>query len=358
MDRSARFIFLSSLSMAGVFGAPASSVAQAPPGKPVIGRLLAVGDIANCMHGDSTHAEMGGLIKSEIEKAASQGIELRILLLGDIAYGVERDSKAKWKIDQGRQYGKCFDDFVKHWGAYKDYFIATPGNHDDNNDEPSLARYRVFFDLKKPGFTSVSGDSFKFRFPKAPNWTIISYSFYTQKSDWLRDVLRNDKSTCKIVMTHTIVSSSGHHGRKSGDGKFNYTASKHILEHSFNNTVSLLLTAHDHNFEQFARMNADYARDDANGVRLFVVGTGGVPPYGLPTIGNVEKLEPSNRHAQSEVFNNMKSRDGKKDPNKLNGMHGFLRIDLHENAYSWSFASLRSGSAMESVGGKEEPCVQ
>ena len=38
--------------------------------------------------------------------------------------------------------------------------------------------------------------------------------------------------------------------------------------------ADVLLTGHEHSYERFAPMDADGERDDARGVRLFVVGTG------------------------------------------------------------------------------------
>jgi hypothetical protein len=75
--------------------------------------------------------------------------------------------------------------------------------------------------------------------------------------------------------------------------------------------VDVVLSGHDHDYERFAPMKAD-GTADAEGVRLFVVGTGG------------RSLDPF-----MEVQPNSEARN--------NVSFGLLRMALYEDGYSWEF---------------------
>ncbi len=83
--------------------------------------------------------------------------------------------------------------------------------------------------------------------------------------------------------------------------------------------------AHEHNYERFARQNAD-GSPDPQGIRAFVVGTGGAGryPFGSPV-------------ANSEVRNS--------------STYGVLEIVLRPAGYEWRFVPVAGASFTDSGSG-------
>jgi hypothetical protein len=73
-----------------------------------------------------------------------------------------------------------------------------------------------------------------------------------------------------------------------------------------------VLNGHDHDYERFAPQRPDGTRDDAGGIREFVVGTGGASHYAFGTI------EP-----------NSQARNATTD--------GVLKLTLRPDSYEWRF---------------------
>jgi hypothetical protein len=76
--------------------------------------------------------------------------------------------------------------------------------------------------------------------------------------------------------------------------------------------ADIVLASHDHNYERMAPINGDGEQDDKNGIRSFVVGTGGT------------KLTPLFfSKSTTEVRDNI--------------THGILKLTLNSNSYDWEF---------------------
>ena len=72
------------------------------------------------------------------------------------------------------------------------------------------------------------------------------------------------------------------------------------------------LTGHNHNYQRFAPLNANGALDLANGVREFVVGSGGRSHYNFASpMANTEAYDYTS--------------------------YGVLKLTLHENSYDFEF---------------------
>jgi hypothetical protein len=82
--------------------------------------------------------------------------------------------------------------------------------------------------------------------------------------------------------------------------------------------ADVIVNGHDHVYERFAPQDPNGRRDDARGIREFVVGTGGTPLY------DFQALKPNNE-ARAQTW-------------------GVLQLDLTESAYSWQF--IAAGSRM------------
>ena len=88
--------------------------------------------------------------------------------------------------------------------------------------------------------------------------------------------------------------------------------------------ASIVLAGHDHNYEPFKPQDANGKVTD-DGLRLFVVGTGG----SLLT--------------QDNYTHTVASSDGLYG--KPKGDQGVLKIELFESGYSWSFLSIGENEA-------------
>ena len=112
--------------------------------------------------------------------------------------------------------------------------------------------------------------------------------------------------TCSIAIWHAPRYSSGsEHGSSTSVQPFWQTMA--------NAGVELAISGHDHDYERFAPMNGTGALDAANGMRQFVVGTGGT---------SLRAVFPS-PVANSEV--------------RQASSNGVLKLTLGASAYEWEF---------------------
>src|SRR3954449_5059643 len=122
---------------------------------------------------------------------------------------------------------------------------------------------------------------------------------------WLRADLAAHPAQCTIAMWHKGRYSSGH----DGDNTF----MQPMWADLYNAGVEMLLSGHSHDYERFAPQDAAGHLDNANGVRQFIVGTGGAFFTGLGTSIN----------ANSQAHQNT--------------TYGVLQLTLRSGAYDWKF---------------------
>lgn len=117
-----------------------------------------------------------------------------------------------------------------------------------------------------------------------------------------------------LAFSHPFLSSSGHHGRELPN--WTYKPMRPFMDSLWDAGATVLVTAHDHHFEQFNRQNraGQAAKAGERGVRSFIVGTGGAALYSVPD---------TKRHSLSEYFDNKAV--------------GVLKLELYRNRYKWSF---------------------
>lgn len=208
--------------------------------------ILAAGDIALCnSEGDEATAE----IIDEIPDAT-------VLALGDLAYpsGTEED------------FEECYD---PSWGEFVLRTRPVPGNHEYRTDgaEP-------YFDY----FGSAAGRPGEGWYSfELGEWHIVALNSNcddvecdegSEQYEWLREDLAENANTCTLAFWHAPRYSSGatHAGTKSMEDIWQV-----LLEHD----VELVLSGHEHLYERTAPLGEDGEVDPENGVRQFVVGTGG-----------------------------------------------------------------------------------
>jgi acid phosphatase type 7 len=130
------------------------------------------------------------------------------------------------------------------------------------------------------------------------------------------DLTAHASATCTLAYWHHPRFSSGTtHGSDP-----TYTAFWQAL---FDHGADVVLVGHEHNYERFALQKPDGTADAANGIREFVVGTGGRSQYGFGT-----------PIANSQVRNGT--------------TFGILKLTRHPTSYDWQFVPEAGGTFTDS----------
>ncbi len=244
--------------------------------------LIAVGDIASCeSHGDEmTYALVGALNGP-------------VLLLGDAAY--PDGSKSDFEY--------CFE---PSWGEHRERIRPAPGNHEYHT--PDAKAYFDYFG-KAAGIPGRGYYSFDYA-----GWHIVSLNSNcseiggcgadSPQGRWLAEDLAGSRAKCTLAFMHHPLFSSG----SPSDHNSVYPLWKILYE----NNADLVLAGHMHSYERFAPMAPDGKVDYSRGMRLIVVGTGGV--------NNQAFREPA---ANSEV--------------RSDEVYGALKLTLFPDSYQWEF---------------------
>lgn len=186
-----------------------------------------------------------------------------ILVLGDAAY------------DDGTP-AEFASNYDPYWGGtLKSITYPTPGNHEYNTSGAS--GYYGYFNATA---TSISGHSVAGRPDKGyygwnlgANWRFYSLNSETnidEANSWLDADMKTNPKLCQVAIWHKPpwTTSSRHSAETETRVKYGQTL--------YNNGGDIVLTGHNHSYESFHPQNpANSARDDARGLRSFVVGTGG-----------------------------------------------------------------------------------
>lgn len=230
-----------------------------------------------------------------------------IFVAGD---NIQGTPKNEWEAAQEFQ-----EWFAPTWGRHKDKIRPAPGNHDFK-----VAYGKAYFDYYGP----VAGDASQgyYSYDVGDRWHVVvlnSNNAYISgrwpaELDWLRQDLEAHRGRHVFAYWHQPRFSSGEHGNNA-----TFRAYWDILAQYH---ADVIVNGHDHHYERFARQSSDGQRDDANGIRQFIVGTGGM---------NMRKI-PS-QAANSEV--------------RQTGTWGVLKMTLHESWYEWVFIPAAGGSFVD-----------
>ena len=250
---------------------------------PVAARvLLAAGDIADCtVEGDEATARL------------LDRLDGTVLPLGDLAY--ENGSAA--------DFANCYE---PTWGRHKARSRPTPGNHEYFS--PGAGPYFDYFGAAA-GEDRTGWYSFD-----TGGWHLVSLNSQDcldadgcpaggPQLTWLRADLAAHPAACTVAYWHHARFSSGH-----GDQPPLAPLWDALAEAG----ADVVLVGHDHVYERFAPLSPSGEVDRSNGMRQFVVGTGG---------GGHDHV--SFTRTGSEVINL--------------DTFGVLRLVLHSRSYEWEF---------------------
>ena len=258
--------------------------------------VYAAGDIADCRY---RPAQDSGAAATALLVAAGLAADPQamVLTLGDHTYPVGLPA----------EFNDCYH---PTWGQFKERTLPVPGNHEYYT--PGAPGYYAYFGaraaLEHGGYYSVQLGKWHLI---ALNSTLRGAAAERQLA-WLREDLARHRNPCALAMLH--------HPRYSSGGHASNPAMASLWQALAAGGVELLLSAHDHNYERFAPQDAAGRRDEARGMRQFVVGTGGamLTPVRLAS-------------ANSEA--------------KDNSVHGVLRLDLFDAGYTWEFLPVASDAS-------------
>ena len=254
--------------------------------------LFAAGDIADCRQipaAKTGAARTAALIAGNL---ANDPAAL-VLALGDTSY----------PAGLPEEYENCY---APTWGRFKAQTLPAPGNHE-------------YYTKGAPGyfgyFGALAGPEQRGYYSKdVGNWHLVSLNSNlrppasTAQQAWLVEDLaqlrRRNADGCVLAYWHHPVYSSGGHGNNA-----HMRATWQALMAA---RADVVLSAHDHDYERFAPQDADANRDERNGIRSFVVGTGGaeLDPFTL-----------TKPHSQAQE----------------NLTHGVLKMVLKRAGYEWAF---------------------
>ena len=309
--------------------------------------LVGAGDIANCT-----------LPNDEATAALLSNIPGTIITLGDNAYS--SGTRA--------QFANCYDNYrlsdgsiydssrTTYWGKEKSRTMPSLGNHEYLNSSDPTLKSKPYFDY----FSAQNG----FLQPAAPvpnttanpglslgkgyysydrgSWHIVALNSNcayvscvdsSAQATWLQNDLASHSSQCTLAYFHHPLYASG-----TGSDTPEVLPLWQIL---YDRGADVILSGHAHRYERFARLkpNPDPTAygipDSANGIRQFIVGTGGEP-------GGVQY--------------------GEDDPNKqvkLLDTPGVIKLELGDGSYRWQFITMNgivadSSSDVYGAGGSEQ----
>jgi Calcineurin-like phosphoesterase len=251
--------------------------------------LVGAGDIGSCRNNgaEKTGELVGGLL----------GIDGIVATFGDSAY--PKGTKAN--------FAKCYDPY---WGPpFKERTRPSPGNHE--YETPGAPGYFEYFG-------AAAGDPNKGYYSyDLGSWHVLSLNSNcssvpggcaagSPQEQWLREDLAAHSNTCTLAYWHHPRFSSGIHGDEVSVAPF--------WDALYQAGADVVLNGHDHNYESFAPQNPSGQADPDQGIREFVVGTGGAE------LREIVGIKP-NSEAQ------------------IAGKNGVIKLTLHPDSYDWQFVT-------------------
>jgi uncharacterized protein YjiK len=218
-----------------------------------------------------------------------------VFTLGDNAY---EDGTAE-------EYANCYD---PTWGRHKARTRPAAGNHDwDSTGAPGYFDYfGVAAGERDKGYYSYDIGAWHFIVLNSNCSDVGGCKTSSPQGQWLQADLAANQSVCTLAMDHAPRFSSGDLG--------NQVALQDFWEILYAAGADIVLSGHDHHYERFAPQDPNGIADP-NGIRQFVVGTGG---RGLTVLNATQP--------NSEVRNNE--------------THGVLKLNLHPTGYDWAFVPI------------------
>lgn len=287
--------------------------APVPTADPVI---AAAGDIA-CDPSDSSFNAGLGTPTSCRQKATSDlltgGDLSAVLTLGDNAYA----------CGGAGSFASSYD---PSWGRMKSITHPAVGNHEyatsGGTDCDATGKAAGYFGY----FGTSAGDPTKGYYSfEIGAWHVVALNSNcaqaggcasgSAQETWLRQDLSSHPTTCTLAYWHHPLFTSGRYAP-------GIAAVKPLYQALLDGRADVVLSGHDHLYERFAPQDSDGTLDLTNGLRQFVVGTGGASRYGTTS---------PTRNSEFRSDSNF----------------GVLKLTLHPTSSEWRFVT-ETGQVLDS----------
>jgi acid phosphatase type 7 len=229
-----------------------------------------------------------------------------VLMLGDTQYedSVFSDFAASYDVSWGRVKSLTYPALGNHdyhtsgASGYFDYFNGA-GNQTGRAGDRSQGYYS--FDVGAWHLISLNSNC----------WAVGGCDAVSPQVAWLRADLAAHSNQCTLAFWHHPRFSAGTY---SDDSSF-----EPLWQALYDQGAEIVLNAHDHNYQRYAPQSPTGAADP-NGIREFVVGTGGKVHYSVNS-GPVQNREVANGDT-----------------------YGVLKLTLHPRSYDWRFEPEAGGN--------------
>jgi hypothetical protein len=253
----------------------------------IAGVLIAAGDMVEC--GIDPPKQTASLVLQLIQ----ENPDAQVITAGDNEY---EDGKAV-------EFRNCFD---PSWGQFKARIHPSPGNHEYHT--PNASGYFGYFG-------EAAGDPQKGYYSfELGAWHIISINSNcgyiggcgpdSDQIHWLQNDLLTHPNRCTLAYWHHPRWSSGAAGSNPGMDT--------LWKTLFENGADVVVNGHEHSYERFTPLNGRGEVDLENGLREFIVGTGG--------------------RAQRQFNRPIEGSEA-----RSTGVFGVLEFHLFQSSYSWEF---------------------
>jgi acid phosphatase type 7 len=263
-----------------------TAVVEGTAGDPI---FIGAGDIADVPNGTAGGDEATAKLLDAVV-SANPG-RVTVFAAGDNAY---EDGTAA-------EYTDYYD---PTWGRHKAITKPVPGNHEYQT--PFATGYFGYFG-------AAAGDPAKGYYTyNLGSWRIyalnssVEHGEGSEEEQWLRnDLAANSAVNCVLAYFHHPRWASGTiHGSDPSMQAF--------WQALYDYGADVVIAGHEHSYQRFAPLNATGGLDSVNGIREFVVGTGGKSHYNFPApIAGVEAYNYTS--------------------------FGVLALTLHQGSYSFQF---------------------
>ncbi len=204
------------------------------------------------------------------------------------------------------------DLYAPNWGSFLNVTHALMGNHDTYPPGGDAAYFSYFGSAAGPqpgGYYSYNiGSSWHVIVLNAQCSKAGGCSATSPQTTWLKNDLAGNTRQCILAVWHQPRWTSGRHPDDA-----TYAAWWDLL---YQYKADIVAGGHNHNYERFNQINAQ-EQAAADGIREFVVGTGGAPGDGYSYASH--PLDPN------EAIRNQSA------------VYGVLKLTLSANSYTWNF---------------------
>ena len=245
--------------------------------------LVGAGDIADC--GSDGAARTAAMLDS---------IHGTIFIAGDVAYVTKENP---------HPFVTCFN---PAWGRHRARIRPSVGNHEYSAEGPA-----AYFDYFGAQAGPRPGGYYSY---DLGTWHVIALNTNiaadagSAQQAWLRSDLDAHLGKCTVAYMHHPRFSSGSHVERDMLTPLWRTFARY--------GVSVVIAGHDHVYERFAPLDSNGVPDSVNGVRQFVVGTGGAHR------SNIVSALPGSEVHSTDTF-------------------GLIRLALLKDRYRWTFMPVK-----------------